>query len=185
GDALLLALARAGVGHAAVLRDAGIRTRTVGLPETAVDVDESALDLLDEAGSPGTASKAPAGEPPAAPEAALARLGAGDVELALRYLSDIAVIVVTEPLDAGASSAVAAGAAFAGAQLVAVVEPGQAVPEAFEGGSVFEMPGGDAGPAFASFVAAYAAALDRGDPPATAFDEARSSSGWHSVTSEA
>ena len=70
GDAVILALARAGIGHVATLRDAGRRTPVVGSTEgeAGPDLDEDAVSTTVESG-PGPT------------------LDGGDVGLALRYLA--------------------------------------------------------------------------------------------------
>ncbi|HEX4812269.1 MAG TPA: PfkB family carbohydrate kinase, partial [Nonomuraea sp.] len=72
GDAVLLALARAGVGHVAVLRDAARPTRRVTASEDAAR--ESVV--ADE--TPEVTARAPSTQPHAP----------ADLELGLRYLTD-------------------------------------------------------------------------------------------------
>jgi sugar/nucleoside kinase (ribokinase family) len=99
GDAVLLALARAGVGHVATLRDATHPTPRVGVDEVG--------DVVDD---PTTGEGASAG---AGPE-----LEAADVALALRYLTDYRAILVLEPTEPGIVREAAAAAGWAGAHLI-------------------------------------------------------------------
>lgn len=161
GDALVLALGRAGIGHAAVLRDAAHPTPI--LPPGAPDLD--ADDVLAGAPEPG--------EPVANPAAVTVRLDAADVALGLRYLTDFAVLLIADALDPDAARAASDAAAFAGARTIAVA-PGASDTQADE---VFEAPDGD-GEAFARLLGRYAAALDRGVGPAAAFNDAVRGSGW-------
>ncbi len=167
GDALLLALARDGIGHAAILRDAGMRT-SVTAPRAAIDEDVQVGEEIDGAGTPAASG----------PSTAPAVLRPGDLELGLRYLTDFRVLVSADPLDAGASDVAANAAAFAGAQLVAVIIAGGAVAAAFDGATVLEAPASDPDGDFARFVGAYAAALDRGEAAADAFGRTAAAAGW-------
>jgi len=134
GDEVVLFLGRAGVGHAAILRDAGAIT-----------------------------------------------LDAGDVELALRYLTDFRVIVIAEPIDPDAARVVADAASYAGAHLIWAVGKGSAPPRSSDALTVLDAPKEDGG-AFATLVGSYAAALDAGLPAERAFREAVRDSGWESAS---
>jgi hypothetical protein len=90
GDALVLDLDRRGIGHAALLRVAGAATPLWGPRDP----------LSDEV--------PPAGLP----------LEPADLDLALRYLPDPAVVVVVDPLPPAALDVVVDGVAFAGARLL-------------------------------------------------------------------
>ncbi len=107
GDAVILALARAGIGHVATLRDAGRRTPVVGSTEDEAgpDLDEDAVSTTVESG-PGPT------------------LDGGDVGLALRYLSDYRVIVVAHATDRGVLDEVVTAAGWSGARLVVIASPG-------------------------------------------------------------
>jgi hypothetical protein len=166
GDALVLALAAAGVGHVAVLRDAAHPTPVV----PAVD-----LDAIDPGADPATV----AATTPADPLTGLP-LDAGDVALGLRYLVDFRVVVATDPLDDDAAAVVADAARFAGAAVVAVVE-GSRLPPAFETATVLARPAHDPDGRFTGVVGRYAAALDRGDDPADAFHAATAELGWETA----
>ena len=168
GDAVLLDLAAAEVGHVAVLR-------TPGEP-TPVTAEPSAREVDDERA--GAAIAADSGEPPIA----TAGLGidAADLELALRYLPDYRVIVAAPGLDPGAMATVVAAAGWAGARLVIVDDgavSGEALPE--DATVLAQPPAPDA--AFAAVVARYAVELDRGSEPGAAFATASAAVGWQPV----
>ena len=166
GEALLLALARAGIGHAATLRDAVHPTAVVPASE---DVD---ADLLAE---PMDAPDAPWSSlgPPGS-----ATLDGGDLELALRYLDGFSVVVVAEPLEASPLEIVAEAAGYAGATLV-ILAPGGTPPGSVPDGSiVLEAPVSDPDGVFARTVGAFAAALDGGSDPAEALRAAVAAEGW-------
>ena len=160
GDALMIALARAGVGHVALLRDPA---RPTPLIEPAPDAEESSL-LDDDTGEARVVAPAAAGP----------RLEAPDVDLGLRYLTAFGVIVVTpEALEAALAVATDA-AAFAGAHLVVLVEEGSDPPAGVPGAAtVLAAPGSDPDGAFSTLVGRYAAGLDAGTAPADAFATAR------------
>lgn len=167
GDALLLALARASVGHAAVLRDPTRATWLV-TPPAAPD-DETPFAALD----PGV-------QPAIEPLRDGPCLDPADVALGLRYLTAFDVLVVTDELPAAVLPAAADAAAFAGARLVVLVAPGgdggAFPPEAL----VLEAPGPDDG-AFGALVGALAVAVDRGQSPEEAIRTATSAGGWEAV----
>ncbi len=172
GDLALIALAQAGIGHVAVLRDPAHRTPaipategTVGDPDGS-EPDAAELLVVDEAAS--------AAEPPHL------ILDAGDLELALRYLVEFRVIVLTEPLDTDAARVVADSAAFALAETVVVLPPGSPVPPELASATVLEGPEQDDGP-FAELVGAFAAGLDRGDAGSGAFRAAADAIGWEPI----
>ena len=174
GDALLLALATAGVGHVAVLRDPARPTAVVAspvAPDSPADEDGAVGELGADAPVPATpvvVSAGPVLEP-------------ADVALGLRYLAefDVLVIVGDVPRDAVPVAVEAAG--YAGARLVLVVQPGTAAPDDLPPeATVLAAPDADPDGAFAALVGAYAAALDAGEAPAAAF--ATAAAGWEAVT---
>jgi len=172
GDAVLLSLAHANVGHVAVLRDA---SAPAPLASDGME-SEAVLDPIE--GDPGV-------EESSAAQAAVPRepsLDSGDLQLALRYLPDYRVVVVADPLDEAAMSTVVAAGRWAGAQLIVVVAAGSTAPGVPDDATVLESPAADADGAFAAVVGAYAAALDRGASPAEAFAMASAESGWAAVT---
>lgn len=155
GDDLMLALARAGVGHVALLRDPAHPTPIVA----AVEHEDETGDGHPDAGLviPTELAERPS-------------LDAADVELALRYLPDYTTVVVAEPQPDAVVTIVVDAAAFSGAALLLVVDgvrgsapPAHAV--------VFEAPGPDPDGAFATMLGELAAAIDRGTPVEAAFHE--------------
>jgi hypothetical protein len=159
GDQLLLAFARARVGHVAVLRDSVHHTAQRR------DVSEAIADPADgeEDAAPGTGWIAgPGGSPGLEPN---------DVGLALRYLTDYRVVVAVLP-DPGVLDEVLAGADWASADLVVVTGPEDRLPDDLPASAVVlevEDPFGDV-EAVASRLGAYAAAVDRGDGRVAAFE---------------
>jgi hypothetical protein len=168
GDAILLSVAQAGVGHAAVLRDA---SAAGSMAPDASDA-EAVLDPIDGDEPPVTPAEATPGSPP---------LDAGDLELALRYLPDYRVVVVADLFDEAARGTIVAAARWAGAQLIVVLPAGSTGSGVPDDATVLEAPAADADGAFAAVVGAYAAALDRGATPADAFASASVGSGWSAV----
>ncbi len=153
GDALLLAIAAEGIGHVATLRDAARST-----PLVAADVEP-----MDPAATDADGTEPPdAG--PGGPE-----LDGADVALALRYLPEYGVVVVTHPSPTVLAEAGRA-AAWASAHLVVLARPTDAT-EAGEGlppdALVLIADGWATG--VATTVGRYAAAVDAGSPPAAAF----------------
>jgi ribokinase len=178
GDAVLLALARGGVGHIALLRDAGRATPIA--PPAAIEVDpadaEPIAALLAEAGA---ADRRPIrrGEAATPPAPGLA-LEPADISLGLRYVREFRVLVAAEPLDEQSAAVVVDAAAFADAALVVIAPRGQATSFALETAIVLEAPEVDPDGAFAALVGRFAAALDRGVDAADAFRSATVEGGW-------
>lgn len=106
------------------------------------------------------------------------RLDAEDVELGLRYLAEIRVLILAEPLDGDAQSAALEAARYHGAQVIVLVPPGSA-PDAdlAVAGTVLEAPSEDIA-AFVRVVGRFAAELEAGRPAAEAFQEATAATGW-------
>lgn len=150
GDQLLIDLARAGVGHVAVLRDPAARTPVVGPTADEDDTDD-----------------APAAELPSG-----LSLDATDLELALRYLTDFRVLVIADAVGADALRVAADAASFSGAHVVAIVPVGGSVPPMPPGATILEGPTGAEVVGFGALVGTYAAAIDRGASPADAFGQA-------------
>ena len=168
-EAVVLDLARGGVGHVALLRDA---SRVTPLePEPATDLEPDDLD--DATATPST----PANADLAAP--APAAVDAADIDLGLRYLTDFAVVVLAEPAGADVVRVVADAASWAEARLVLVVPLGESVPDGLPAdGIVFEAPDSDPDGVFATLVGDFAAALDDGAEPEDAFRASIASDGW-------
>jgi len=146
-DALAVALGRAGVGHAALLRVPGAVTPASGVP---------------------------------APS--LPRLEGADVDLGLRYVPECRVLVLAEPLSAAVTAVALEAAAYHGASLVAIVAAGAEVEPALgPAATVLRSPADEAAP-FAELVGRYAARLDGGAEPGTAFADALQAVGWEPVS---
>lgn len=161
-DGVILDLARAGVGHVALLRDPA-RATPLEPPPT----DDELLD--DEAGDP----------PASVVQSAAPALEAADVDLGLRYLSDFSVVVLAEPAEPDTVAIVAEATRWASAAMILVLPRGAAVPEALPADVVvFEAPETDPDGVFADLVGAFAAALDDGAEPEAAFRASIASDGW-------
>ena len=158
GDAVLLALTRGGVGHVAMLRDAGMRTHRAAAP---IDDDAAKPDNVVETDSVS------------------ATLDAADIELGLRYLSNFSVLVLAVPADPEIASVVTAAAGWGDARLIVVVLEGERVPDGLPVDAiVFEAPGVDPDGAFGALVGSFAAALDDGGEPGEAFRATIDGAGW-------
>lgn len=182
GEELLLALARGGVGHLAVLRDAAQSTVLVPTaPETAAedDVDLAPGALLGEAVVPAADGRDANGHGPAAGPGL--ELEPADLGLGLRYLRDFRVVVTVEPLAAGCAPVVAEAASFADAALVVIAAPGTSLSDAYASATVLETPAEDPDGAFAALVGRFAAALDRGEAPGDALRGAVAAGGWEAA----
>jgi sugar/nucleoside kinase (ribokinase family) len=164
GDAVVVALGRLGIGHAALLRDPLLPTPV--LAATTIDEDAPELDAdgPEDRLLPVDASARPA-------------LDAGDIDLALKFLPQARVIVLAGPLPEAAVAAAVDGAAFAGARLVVLVPSGTVPPAVPAEATVLEAPSDDDG-SFGRLVGLFAGALDSGVDPAAAFSEAVSAAGW-------
>jgi hypothetical protein len=169
-DAVVLDLARGGVGHVALLRDPGRATPL----EAPTDPDVEPDDFVDaEAAVPLDA------RPPAVATAPGPALEAADVDLGLRYLTDFAVVVLAEPAPAEVVGIVAEAARWCEARLVLVVGAGESVPDGAPAEAVvFEAPERDPDGTFAALVGSFAAALDDGAQPGDAFRASIASDGW-------
>lgn len=166
GDAVVLALAQGGVGHVALLREAGRPT------PRATSAGDDAI---------GAAAQTPTGVPEAEdePPTAGATLEAADIDLALRYLTEFAVLVLADPAASDVVRVVATAAGWADSRLIVVVPAGEAVPEGLPADVIaFEAPDADPDGVFASMVGSFAAALDDGADPAEAFRSSVGSGGW-------
>ncbi len=171
-DAIVLDLARGGVGHVALLREAAHPTPVDDGPSDDVD---PATDDLDGA------SETPAADP-ALP--GIPTLEAADVDLGLRYLTDYRVVVLADPSAADVVAVAADAARWGEARLIVVVAAGRPAPDGLPGDAVvLEAPQTDPDGAFADLVGAFAAALDGGDEPETAFRASLASDGWSGAES--
>ena len=159
GEALVLALAQGHVGHVAVQRDPAHPTPRAVHPDDAPDSDELTA-------------------PPAALSSGLA-LDAGDVELALRYLTEFRVVVLAEELDPSTVRVAADAAAWSTGTLVVVVADGRPEPAGLpQDAIVLGSPADDSEGAFDRLVGGLAAAIDAGGDPQAAFRELVGSAGW-------
>ncbi len=177
GDAVLLALARGGVGHLALLRDAGQPTPMAppGVSEADPVNDEpvgallARAEMLDEGPiTPGAG---------VTPTSGLV-LEPADISLGLRYIREFRVLVATDPLDEPSVAVMADAAAFVDAALVLVTPGGRATTGMPGHAIVLEAPAADPDGAFAALVGRLAAALDRGVDAADAFRTATAEGGW-------
>lgn len=177
GDALILSLADAGIGHVALLRDPA-RSTPVAAP-LPTDLDASALDAptFDDEDDRAALPQ------PGAEAADRPVVDAGDLDLALRYLPDHHVVIVTERLAADAFAVVLADCAYVGATLVVILEAGAAAPELPSSATAFEAPDSDPDGLFGRTVGGFAAGLDQGTGAAQALERATAGAGWQPASS--
>ncbi len=165
-DAVVLDLARGGVGHVALLRDG---TRATPLEPPGRDGTE--IDDADDERELATPEPQVATDGPA--------LEAADVELGLRYLTEFAVLVIAEPVDGATTAVVAEAAGWGDARLIVILPRDSPVPERLPADAVvFEAPETDPDGVFAAFVGHFAAGLDDGVEPEAAFRGSLGSDGW-------
>jgi ribokinase len=150
GDAVAVALGRAGIGHAALLRDPAGTTRVAGEADAA----------------------------------SLPRLDAHDLDLALRYLPDCRVLVVTEPLPPEVMAVVVEAAQYHQAALVVVVSEGTDEPVGLPATATVLAAPADDGAVFAALVGRYAAALAAGQVAADAWATALADAEWEEAGAE-
>ncbi len=106
------------------------------------------------------------------PSEGVPTLAADDLELALRYLSDATVLVLTDVTDTRLVRVAIEAAAWDRGALIALVQRGTPVPSELPADAmIIEAPASDPDGAFTSLVGGLAAALDGGADPATAFRE--------------
>lgn len=180
GDALLLALADAGIGHVAVLRDPSRATPVAG--PSATEIEPLVPDDEDDLG-PQSAEHEPSSAPGRDSDVGPApAIDAGDLDLALRYLPDHRVVVVAEALEPGALLVVAADCAYVGAELVIILEPHGRPQELAPEATVFEAPDTDPDGIFGQTIGRFAAALDQGIAGPAALAQATAGAGWQATT---
>lgn len=169
-DAIVLDLARGGVGHVALLRDG-----TWATPLEPPAPDETEIDEGDEVAE--VAEVAEATDSPIAPPGPA--LDAADVDLGLRYLTEFAVLVIADPVDSATVATVADAAGWSDARLIVVVPHDSAIPDGLPADAVvFEAPEADPDGVFATLVGHFAAGLDDGADPEAAFRASLGSDGW-------
>jgi hypothetical protein len=167
GDAVLLRLAQAGVGHVATLRDPSrhtpVRPRPPEPTDPAIEEGTGTAPLAEGAAGGGSGKV----EPPAEVRPTL---DAADISLALRYLTDFGVLVAVHPSTELLAEAVSA-AGWAGARLVVVLEPEGEVPTGVPADALVVAATADDAEGVGMRIGRYAAALSRGDDAAAAYRE--------------
>ncbi len=97
----------------------------------------------------------------------------------MRYLTEFAVVVVAEPVDEATVAIVAEAARWGDARMILVVRDAAGIPDGLPTDVVvFEAPEADPDGVFASLVGRFAAGLDDGAEPGTAFRDSLGSVGW-------
>ncbi len=185
GDGVVVDLTSRGIGHVASLRDAGRTTPLEPRSEPAgeaaePDMAEVLIELESGTQPKPVASVAAPGLSAAGDDSPLL-LDAGDLELALRYLSEYRVVVACQTLDAATARVVADAATYAGASLVVLSAPeaaGSAGSAAIETAIELARPDEDPDAAFAGTIGRFAAALDRGEDAEAGFRAAVGAAGW-------
>jgi hypothetical protein len=158
-EAIVLDLARGGVGHVALLRDVSHPT-----PMEPPAVPSADLDDAPEAR-------------PLPPVEGLA-MDAADVSLGLRYLTGFELVVLAGS-DAAVLTVVTDAARWAGARLVVVLDATAPAPSDLPADAVvFQAPEDDPESAFAALVARFVTALDAGTDPGDAFRTSVEADGW-------
>jgi hypothetical protein len=168
GDAVVVALGRLGIGHAALLRDPVRPTPVLTAAASSDDIAEVDADLPEARLLPEDRDARP-------------MLEAADVDLALRFLPGAGVVVLADPLSASAIAAAVEGAAYGSARLIVLVSAGGTPPVVPADATVLEAPAQDDG-SFGRLVGVFAGALDAGVDPRAAFEEAVAASGWEPIT---
>jgi hypothetical protein len=170
--------ARAGGPAAAAALAAAAAGSTVQLVGRVVDDPDGDAMLLHLAGA-GVSHVATLRQPATADAPVLE---AADLDMALRYLPDVAVLVLASP-DPGLTPVAVDAAAWNHAALVVLLPHGAPVPDGLPGdATVLGSPASDPDDAFGTLVGAYAAALDRGLDAATAFRTTiDAAGGWSAV----
>jgi hypothetical protein len=173
GDAVLLALAREGVGHVATLRDPARLTPVRPRPDEPTDPADPSVDSVPagDVGEPDTANAEGASSSPTdSSDDPEPTLDAADIALALRYLTDFEVLVPVHAATDLLAEAVSA-ASWSGARLVVVVEPETDVPPGLPADALVVAAAADDAEGVGARIGRYAAALSRGDDAAAAYRE--------------
>jgi hypothetical protein len=167
GDAVLIALARAGVGHVATLRDPARLTPVRPSPNEPTDPADPVLDDAVE-GAGGEPHAEPLATPPASAVDSDPALDAADVALALQYLTEFEVLVVVHASPELLAEAISA-ARYSGARLVVVVPQESDVPSGVPADALVVAAAADDAEGVGPRIGRYAAALSRGDDAAAAY----------------
>jgi hypothetical protein len=167
GDSVVLELARGGIGHAALVRDPSRPTPVLARVEVVEGDDAPEIEAVDS-----TVARLLPVEPELRPG-----LDSDDIDLALRYLPQAAVVVVADELSPQTIKAVAEATAFESARLVVLAAEGADLSALPVEAIALEMPADDDG-SFARMVGGMAARLDSGADPQTAFADAIRAAGW-------
>jgi hypothetical protein len=173
GDAVLIALARAGVGHVATLRDPARLTPVRPLPNEPTDPADPALEAaVDRVADSESDAKPQASSPPSSPSASDLEpaLDAADVALALQYLTDFEVLVAVHASPELLAEGISA-TRYSGARLVVVVPPESDVPSGLPADALVVAAAADDAEGVGRRIGRYAAALSRGDDAAAAYRE--------------
>ena len=199
GDEILLVLTREGIGHVALLRDAGTATRIgdptvssiAGDEATGTGDDDWAVALADagDGTEDGSAADGDGPDGSADRDAASARrvaapvssLAPEDLDLALRYLASFSVLIVAQPLSPATLGVAVESAAYAGAHLILIDAPDAATSVPVDDITSLESPVSDPDGDFAGLVGRYAAALDAGTSASAAFRTALGVAGWEAA----
>jgi len=180
GDAVLIALARAGVGHVATLRDPARLTPVRALPNEPTDPADPALDDAVQGSADNESETEPQAPSPPSPgdrDPALntdpavdtdPTLDAADVALALEYLTDFEVLVAVHASPELLAEAISA-ARYSGARLVVVVPQESDVPSGVPADALVVAAAADDAEGVGPRIGRYAAALSRGDDAAAAY----------------
>lgn len=169
GDALLLALADAGIGHVAILRDPARATPVAELP-----ADE--FEPMLPAGGEIEAEESEARQ--SRPSAPAPAIDPGDLDLALRYLPDHQVVIVAERLDEAALAVVVADCLYVGAALAIILDARPGSIELPPDATAFEAPDNDPDGVFGQTIGRFGAALEQGLGGAAALAQATAGAGW-------
>jgi len=170
GDAVRIAVARAGVGHVATLRDPARLTPVRPLPNEPTDPADPALDAAADGSGGDAADTEPEPASPASPSDTDPTLDAADVALALQYLTEFEVLVAVHAAPELLAEAISA-ARYSGARLVVVVPEESDIPTGVPADALVVAAAADDAEGVGPRIGRYAAALSRGDDAAAAYRE--------------
>lgn len=163
----------------AIARAAAAAGGTVELVARITD-DDRGDALIHGLATAGVGHVATLRQPPGTSEPVL---DAADLDLALRYLTDVTTLVMASAGDDASRSVAIEAVGWAQAHLIVVIEPRGATPDGLpDAAIVLGAPQADPDGVFSALVGTLAARLDAGVEPATAFREATAGGpGWTSV----